>query len=627
MPNIVKNQVFIQNYYLYTYLKQEILSQDDETDSLSSSSFLSTSSPPSSYKDENGPKEKYSKEKKYSATIKMYHHFFSAVQECFSQIVASDDGYESFLSWFRWNKDYIEIELLELKEFFGENTLTKGNSDLSWILESIPVQIEALWKSNFEFSGEEMGRINECAQVLNKLKKMQQNGQRNQPKLITTAAEHFRQYLSLLLKKQKCSHFPPKQSNLEDLEKEAKFIISRLEPFDQESAGQLQNDWKQFYDYTFNDTAFQASLDNAIADAIAAEHRRANATALETMITAIQQSINEINQKLNDAVSQASQITTAFLKPLLHPIESLKDLWYFITHPIESGQKLLAWAEDHPVKAGLLICGGLTVGLLAGAAVAAALVFVPPVVGLMSAGAPLGVAVTAAIASAPIAAASIDVAVGAGLGLAIAASMVAVPSIRMSGDIARTHAKADKEMQIEKAKQKKIETEIDDEAKTLIEYEKRIKVSQRALLQQKRRLEQEANRFLQAQQKTKEIRRAELNTRTPEQLQAAKTEQETTLQQLLGAHQQALKEYHGVSSSLDQTADDIEAATNGRIALGRLLSQTPPRASALSSSPLNRHRFYSSSPPSPSSSSSSFQATASSFENERESLIGKRKPT
>jgi hypothetical protein len=188
---------------------------------------------------------------------------------------------------------------------------------------------------------------------------------RNNPVPIQQSGRLYKNYIKILTDKY---HIENLDSDIthEQLYEQGEFLVSKLSGINDQLADDIVKITKNFKEFVESDCDLRKAQDLAIANALEDAHVRANETRFETIKREIIETINKIKKALEKKLGEAINFASLLIDPILHPIETIKNLYFCIRHPVVTFNAIKEWACEHPWKAGFLLIGGISVAFITG---------------------------------------------------------------------------------------------------------------------------------------------------------------------------------------------------------------------------------------------------------------------
>lgn len=372
-------------------------------------------------------------------------------------------GTIDYLNWIRWNSDFIllvwadPLRVVEkLVEKKVDETTSDGNvitrtekvyetdRDLLRELDDLFSQIRVVASENPEINSSDHDNTRDIVSIHNEFEQIMAILVKKED-IIKKIGEHAKSYfLSLLnsLIDSKNSKFYEQYK--EGLFKNKELLASFYKKFGFNNfAMEVENFWSEFSkkaETVFkSDEQFRLLQEKRIHLALEKVNQEMRANFLQQIIRKIGEFYNQVKDALEQIKTDAFNVTKIIANPILHPIETAKNVLYAVTNPKETLKQAFQWMWENP---------GKTILIVLGVGIGAALI-----------GAVAGVVISALVGAGGIASITVsDVVIGGVVGLAVG-------GIAATGAIATAGAAAHKQSLLHVNKQ--IEDELSRRARLL----------------------------------------------------------------------------------------------------------------------------------------------------------------
>lgn len=281
-----------------------------------------------------------------------YFSYFFAVKECCIRATSGNDKAIKlqYLDWLRWNKVFVDHAF---NLFYDDKELLSHYPELKQFALLILVLEEKTYNENLTITDNEKGAINEYQHTYD----MAQT--RNPKTLVLYLGKTFRSYIEMLIRRQCTVEFGCNKS-LDDLTKEANFIIASVRRHDANLANGLTTDWDNFCSFVKGDENCRTIQDGLLGAALAEEHCFQQADNITKILIKFERLKEAILKRLKAKVDEVRN--SSILVALQNPRQTLKSM--------------LDWIIENPFKGTLFVIGSISLTLFT--------VFVPPAIYLFN---------------------------------------------------------------------------------------------------------------------------------------------------------------------------------------------------------------------------------------------------
>lgn len=283
-------------------------------------------------------------------------HRVLSVNICLSEINSTQKGSEEWQSYFnyiRWNQKVISAELNShlLHSFMEKHreTVLACNQLMNYVMKEF---------CNFTSTDEAI--ISEYKHVYD----MTFCPRRKQPeKVVIQAGKLFVNFINILASR----YYFEESADIKfaNVEMQYDVIIRELSSIRHEQAvNAVKNVYEGFIMLKEMQNSLRETQKRSLKKALKLAHARATETFLQNAIRMIEEAISMINKRLHEMLRTTIKVGRTIIHPILHPIDTAKNICNCVCHPVESAKALCTWARLHPWKCTGLVIGGVVLGCI-----------------------------------------------------------------------------------------------------------------------------------------------------------------------------------------------------------------------------------------------------------------------
>uniref|UniRef100_A0AC35FP51 Uncharacterized protein n=1 Tax=Panagrolaimus sp. PS1159 TaxID=55785 RepID=A0AC35FP51_9BILA len=335
MEGIAGDRKLIDNYYLYTKMKKEI---DEKTK-------------------ENGElhvQAEIIRDKKKCCIC-----YLMVLSHCVKQIdmLPLSQTQRSYLDWIRWNR---LINLTQLRRFKNDPYLQENVE----LIETLIIKIQTLLDENFVFNEAEKAISNQYAHAMARIQRQTEQSVSIDIRVLQHCAKLLINYMNNLKNRCYIKSLDRPGYSIEQLKSEAEDLITSLRRMnDTALATDLKDALDHFMNFREFDETEAASVEELIQHSLELAHERATETWLQSAKRQLTEVINQIKLAASRKIGQILEASSVLAHPLLHPIDTLKNMGYAIIHPINTSKELWKRAKENPWKCAAIVVGSIAVGV------------------------------------------------------------------------------------------------------------------------------------------------------------------------------------------------------------------------------------------------------------------------
>ena len=391
--------------------------------------------------------------------------YLNLVNLCLSKVdIDSHEDYENnneiradYIDWLYWNRLIITHTI---NEYLEDHELTGNIKNFSDFCQTTQDSIRNFSLNNLSLNTTEKTIIIEYERVYRLA-----CSRENKKVLWEQSARFFINYTQILINKRMLSTFGRDNIDKNIFQQEFNHLSLKIRATsDRELFNNLTGVYRAYKQFVLGDKNSRKAQDESLENALQLAHACASENKLQGTYRLIKESIESINERLNRGLEQAMKFTRVLFNPIAHPIKTLSNILYCIMHPVHSIQGVLQWAINNPWKAGILMLGGLTLGLITG----------------------LGTTVLLTLAM------PIEIGIAIGAGLAVATLTSGVPAVQAAGNSGLLVASAKKDISSAKMKDQKLRQSSTEDANRIASQVKKEELIRKRLYQAYKQAEEEA---------------------------------------------------------------------------------------------------------------------------------------
>jgi hypothetical protein len=282
----------------------------------------------------------------------------NAINICLTQIDSLPEGdiKRNYLNYLRWNNLIISTQLDDFAEIAHlQNLLTSE-------IETCQEKIKTTIKSYFELNNEEKGLCNQYVHALSLAKDLKKRPGTLYTKALQHTGRLLINYLNFLQIRGYNQKLDRMDTTFEQLKNEVEFVKTELRGLDDALASDIKDSIKLYEDFRDLDDCNAAQQDQLMEHALKLAHGRATENRLETVLRFISETMNMIKQMAAKKIEEAWEVSTAIFNPILHPIESTKNVIYAFKNMRKTLTEVVKWAKENPWKSAFIVLGGILIG-------------------------------------------------------------------------------------------------------------------------------------------------------------------------------------------------------------------------------------------------------------------------
>lgn len=288
------------------------------------------------------------KEEFYLAYSFMVAECCTIVSDCNSEVIKTQ-----YLDYIKWNKSFIDQNFSKLH---SDEKFVSFSPNVAEFARLVQADVDKMYNENFAFTSVEKSHINEYQHAYGIAHSTDKEN------FVRTLGHRFRKYLAVINRHKRFADFGGEKT-LDDVTKEANFIIEAVRRIDAIQAADLQVDWRSFQEAVKDDDNCRKLQNTLLGDAVTEEYYLQEADRIEKLQFKCQQIVEKIRCRLTTQVNQV--MNYGLFRPLIHPVQTYEDLKYAGKHFFNSMKALFKWMRENPWKAVLYSVGGCAIGVSA----------------------------------------------------------------------------------------------------------------------------------------------------------------------------------------------------------------------------------------------------------------------
>jgi hypothetical protein len=290
IEGIAGNRRFMDHYYLYYKLKEELTGNYDN------------------------------QQERDNAKYNSCEQYLLALTHCIHKIqdMPNSNDTRHYIDYIRWNMDIINDKLEQYKRVSNVEPLFP-------LIEVSKNCIKSVADEYFQLSESEKAISN---QYIDAYSRAQRPGTQNRNVYIHTARLYMN-YINLLKNRYYVNKTDRENVTFSQLDSEANYLINILNSIDRGIVSNIKLANEAYKGSRFQDNTLRLGQDKVIKDALIMAHKRATETFLERALRNIRETIDLLRRRLRENISNALKASAVLLDPIIHPIESGKNFLKF----------------------------------------------------------------------------------------------------------------------------------------------------------------------------------------------------------------------------------------------------------------------------------------------------------
>lgn len=279
-------------------------------------------------------------------------HRVSSVNICLSKIKSTtqdSEEWKTYFNYIRWNQkligDEFQFYLPHMEKHRG--TILACNQLLNYVMNEF---------CNFTYDDETI--FSEYKHVYDMV-----SGSRRQPgKVLLQAGKLFVNFINILSSRY---YYEEDDIKFADIKTQAAVIIEKLTPAFHHQANTVKIVYEQFINLKEMQDCQHKIQNDSLRNALKLAHARATETLFQSTKRLILEAIRKVDRRLRIGLRTAISVGETIIHPILHPIETAKNVCNSFLHPVDSIRALITWAKENPWKCAAIAIGGLALGAVA----------------------------------------------------------------------------------------------------------------------------------------------------------------------------------------------------------------------------------------------------------------------